>query len=138
MRLSATVDLEKNFCTLMPVITADAFKSRKHPIPLIIIFKGKGMLTENKMKELNRIRGVEIWFSPKGTFSRLLVRKFISFLRRWAFDKEGMTTETPKLFLADNLSCQNADMKAGEMLKKGLKASINGELINGIPRGTQY
>ena len=48
MRLSATVDLQKNFCTLMPVITADAFKSRKHPIPLIIIFKGKGMLKEKK------------------------------------------------------------------------------------------
>ena len=122
----------------MPVITADAFKSRKCAIPLIIIFKGKGKLTENKRKELNRIKGVEIWFSPKGTFSRFLVRKFISFMGRWSFDTEGMTTMTPKLFLADNLSCQKTGFKAGEMLMNGLKTAVNGKLINGVPRGTQY
>ena len=48
-----------------------------------------------------------------------------------------MTPETPKLLLADNLSCQNSDMEAGKMLKDGLKI-INGRLMNGVPRGTQY
>ena len=60
LRLTATMDLQKNFCTLMPVITADAFKSRKHPIPLIVIFKGKGQISRKHYSDLNKIRGVEI------------------------------------------------------------------------------
>ena len=137
-RLASTLDLEKNFCTLMPVITADAFKSRNRAIPIIIIFKGQGKLTEKKLKQLNRVKGVEIWFSPKGTFCQRIVRKLISFLERWSFDNEGMTRETPKLFLADNLSCQNSDSQAGKVLTNGLKTAVNGKLINGVPRGTQY
>ena len=82
MRLAATMDLEKNFCTIMPVIAADAYQSRDRPIPLIIIYKGKGQIGQKQLKELNRIRGVEIWFSPKGTFSQRLVDKFVSFISR--------------------------------------------------------
>ena len=82
MRLAATMDLEKNFCTIMPVIAADAYQSRDRPIPLIIIYKGKGLIGQKQLQELNRIRGVEIWFSPKGTFSQRLVDKFVSFIAR--------------------------------------------------------
>ena len=59
-RLSATMDLEKNFCTLMPVISAVAFQSRKCAIPLIVIFKGKGQIVHKHLAELNKIRGIEI------------------------------------------------------------------------------
>ena len=106
MRLAATVDLTKNFCTIMPVIAADGFESRKCAIPLIIIFKGNGQLSKKNLTELNSIPGVEIMFSLKGAFSQKLVRRFVSFLKRWSFDNEGMNRNTPKLFLADNLSCQ--------------------------------
>lgn len=71
-------------------------------------------------------------------FSRRVVPKFISFVKRWSFDDNGMNDQTPKLFLADNLSCQNSDMEAGKMLKVGLKNAVNGRLMNGVPRGTQY
>ena len=66
------------------------------------------------------------------------MRKLVSFLSRWSFDKNGMTRQTPKLFLADNLSCQDTDKKAGEGLKTGLKKVINETLKNGPPNGTQY
>ena len=59
-RLSDTLDLEKNFCTLMPVISSDSFMSRKCAVPLIIIFKGKGFVAKKHLVELNKIRGVEI------------------------------------------------------------------------------
>ena len=59
-RLSATIDLEKIFCTLMPVISADAFQSRKCAIPIIVIFKGKGQIGQKHLTELNKIRGIEI------------------------------------------------------------------------------
>ena len=59
-RLAATMDLAKNFCTIMPIITADAFASRKRPIPLIVIFKGKGLISQKHIRELNNVRGVEI------------------------------------------------------------------------------
>ena len=138
MRLAATLDLTKNFCTLMPVIAADSFASRKCAIPLIIIFKGTGNLAKKHLKALHRVPGVEVMFSPKGTFCKALVRKFISFLSRWSFDNEGMTRQTPKLFLADNLSCQASDKAAGQLTKTLLKQTVNGELKNGVPRGTQY
>ena len=49
-----------------------------------------------------------------------------------------MTRKTPKLFLADNLSCQDTNKEAGQLLKRLLAETVNGRLKNGIPRGTQY
>ena len=49
------MDLEKNFCTIMPVIAADAYQSRDRPISLIIIYKGKGQIGRKHLEELNRI-----------------------------------------------------------------------------------
>ena len=138
MRLSATVDLLKNFCTIMPVISADGFASRKRAIPIIIIFKGNGNLPKKHLAELNSIPGTEVFFSKKGVFCQAVVRRFVSFLSRWSFDQEGMTRNTPKLFVADNLSCQDTSKTAGKLLQKLLLQSVNGKLKNGIPRGTQY
>lgn len=59
-RVAATMDLEKNFCTIMPIITADAFASRNRPTPLIVIFKGKGQISQKRMSELNEVRSVEL------------------------------------------------------------------------------
>ena len=68
----------------------------------------------------------------------VLVKEFVSFLSRWSFDKHGMTPKTPKLFLADNLSCQDTHKAAGQLLNGLLEKTINGRLKNGVPRGTQY
>ena len=138
MRLAATIDLAKNFCTIMPVISADGFASRKCAIPIIVIFKGNGQLPKKHLRALNSIRGVEVMFSEKATFSRTILRRFVSFLQRWSHDQEGMTRQTPKLFIADNLSCQDTTKNAGELLQGLLLQTINGKLKNGIPRGTQY
>ena len=138
MRLASTVDLTKNFCTIMPVIAADGFETRKCAIPVIVIFKGNGQLPKKHLAALNSISGVEVMFSLKGVFSKRLVRRFVSFLKRWSFDKEGMNHNTPKLFIANNLSCQDSNKAAGKLLESLLLQSVNGKLKNGIPRGTQY
>ena len=79
MRLAATIDLTKILCTIIPVIAADSFASRKCEIPLIIIFKGKGNLAKKHLKALNRVPGIEVMFSPKGTFCKALIGRFVSF-----------------------------------------------------------
>ena len=55
--VDATVDLLKNFCKIMRMISADLFTSRKCAIPHIVIFKGIGQFPKKHLAELNSIRG---------------------------------------------------------------------------------
>ena len=80
MRLAATMDLEKNFCTIMPVIAADAYQSRDRPIPLIIIYKGKARVRSDRSNYRSSIVSVVLRYglarralSLKGLKTNLLI-----------------------------------------------------------------